>query len=289
MVSSKQNIPLQGDKQPSVAFGTSPLSDAQILRNSLEGLNEDHFASILAHAVELTEKASSTSGCNNHHKGPKIFDQDNRTAGLDFGFLQINPDDAKYLLGKGAFTLPPQNCLTSLIFVYFEYIHPYAPVLNRLEFMKAYQGGNYSIFLVQTILAAASLHASLPILSACGFQQRAEAQAAFCSRAILLYDFQYEKNEMTLLYGSTILASITFFQPANKDWQYWLYNAVRLMAKMGFQKSFKCTPQDMVDYLLEDLEGEDSVDDLALLGLNPLSHQQKSYLTEHAKLAQIGD
>lgn len=102
--------------------------------------------------------------------------------------------------------------------------------------MKAYQGGNYSIFLVQTILAAASLHASLAMLSACGFQQRAEAQAAFCSRAILLYDFQNEKNEITLLYGSTILASITFFQPANKNWQYWLYNAVRLMAKMGLQK-----------------------------------------------------
>lgn len=40
---------------------------------------------------------------------------------------------------------------------------------------------------------------------------------------------------------------------------------------------------------VEDLEGEDSADDLALLGLSPLSHQQKSYLTEHAKLAQIGE
>lgn len=103
--------------------------------------------------------------------------------------------------------------------------------------MQSYESGCYSYFLVQAILASATLHASESLLAACGFTGRQEALEVFYSRATMLLDFGRERNQLRVLQGSVIL-SMTGYTPtkSDKDFRYWLHNAVRTATRMGMHK-----------------------------------------------------
>lgn len=115
-------------------------------------------------------------------------------------------------------------------------MHPYAPVLNRVDFVQSYRSGKFSTFLMHAVLAIAALYVPKETLLASGFSDRAAAQASFFSKATLLYDFRCEKSQLRMMQGSLILSSSVFSYSLDKDFRYWFLNAVRLATKMGLHK-----------------------------------------------------
>lgn len=123
-----------------------------------------------------------------------------------------------------------------LLRLYFECVYPYAPILDRVDFLRDRENGIFSTFLLQTILASAIPYASEELLHDCGFQDHATAQKTFFFRANLLCDMGAEKSQLRLLQGSVILSLLHFSLVMEKDYRYWLSNAVRLATKMGLHR-----------------------------------------------------
>ncbi|KAL2432884.1 Fusaric acid cluster transcription factor FUB12 [Exophiala dermatitidis] len=148
---------------------------------------------------------------------------------------ELDDIDNEYLLKKGVFALPPRHHLDALIKTYFAQVHPFAPLINRADFVRRYQTGNCSLFLLHVVLTPASLHAPADVLSACGFASRSAAQESFFSKARLLHDFGAEDDPLLMLQGSIILSMVILDHPTDRDFGYWFHNAVRLATKLDLR------------------------------------------------------
>lgn len=120
----------------------------------------------------------------------------------------------------------------SFITAYFTFVDVHGPIIEKRDFVEKFASKTCSLFLLQVITATASLYVSSDVISECGFNSKAEAQATFAARATLLYDFQFETELLVLLQGSILMTRILLDQPTDKDFNYWFYNAFRLAAKL---------------------------------------------------------
>ncbi|KAH7127316.1 fungal-specific transcription factor domain-containing protein [Dactylonectria macrodidyma] len=157
---------------------------------------------------------------------------------------QLDAADQAFLVGKGVFDLPPQHCIEALLRAYFDFVDPFAPILDRVSFVRSFKSGCYSLFLMHATLASGALHVSPNIISECGFGGRLEAQASFSSRATLLYDFQCETNSLHLLQGSLLLGAVVITSIIDKDCHYWLYNSVRLITRTELHRNVTSEGKD---------------------------------------------
>jgi len=100
-----------------------------------------------------------------------------------------------------------ENTRDALVKTYFDHVYPFAPVIDRAGFVRGYESGSCSLFLLRVILTSASLYAPADVLSSCGFASRSAAQASFFSKASLLHDFAAEDDPLLMLQGSIVLCS----------------------------------------------------------------------------------
>jgi hypothetical protein len=126
----------------------------------------------------------------------------------------------------------------ALIKTYFDHVHPFAAVMNRSDFIRGYQSGDCSLFLLHAILAPASIHAPQDVLSACGFANRSAAQESFFCKARLLHDFAGEDDPMLMLQGSIILCMVILDHPSDRDFGYWFHNAIHLATKLDLRNAY---------------------------------------------------
>lgn len=130
----------------------------------------------------------------------------------------------------------------ALIKTYFEHVYPFAPVIDRADFIRTYQSGDCSLFLLCAVLTPASLHVPADVLSACGFDSRSAAQESFFSKAKLLHDFTTEDDPLLMLQGSIILCLVILDHPTDRDFGYWFHNAIRLATKLNLRD--RCVRED---------------------------------------------
>ena len=123
-----------------------------------------------------------------------------------------------------------------LLHLYFQHVHPYTPVLDRVTFLLGFAEGTYSIFLLQCILTSVMPFVPSPLLSRMGVVDRSSTQKLFFSKAQLLYDLDAEKSQLCLLQGSIMLTASHFSFLVDKDCRFWLINAVRLATQMGLHR-----------------------------------------------------
>ncbi|KAF2228834.1 hypothetical protein EV356DRAFT_537744 [Viridothelium virens] len=155
---------------------------------------------------------------------------------------QLDDLDNEYLVKKGVFDLPPPRHLDNFIKTYFDHVYPFAPVIDRADFIRGYQSGDCSLFLLRVLLTPASLHAPADVLSACGFASRSAAQESFFSKAKLLHDFAAEDDPLLMLQGSIILCTVILDRPTDRDFGYWFHNAIRLATKLDLRNT--CVQED---------------------------------------------
>ena len=128
------------------------------------------------------------------------------------------------------------NSSERLLSLFFDFVYPYTPVLNRVEFMESYRSSQHSSLLLNSMLANACPYAPLSLLEECGFTDRSAAQKRFFSNAVLLYDFGCGKNQMHRLQSSLFLGTVLFSSVSEKDFRYWLHNAVHIATRMGLHR-----------------------------------------------------
>ncbi|EXJ74998.1 uncharacterized protein A1O5_01694 [Cladophialophora psammophila CBS 110553] len=153
-------------------------------------------------------------------------------------FPGLDHADMAYIAAKGALDFPPPRICDALVRVYFACVYPYAPILDRVKFMQDYRADRHSSFLLQSILANAVPHAPKELLQEAGYTDRVAAQRSLYSKARLLYDIGCEKSQLHLLQGSVMLSSLSFSYAIDKDYRYWLSNAVRIATQMGLHRNY---------------------------------------------------
>jgi hypothetical protein len=211
-----------------------------------------------------------------------------------------------------------------LLELYFEYVHPYTPILERVAFLRQFTDGTMSTFLLQCILTSVMPFVPSHLISAMGLADRNSAQGFFFSKARLLYDLEAEKSQLCLLQGSLMLTSSHFAFVVDKDCRFWLMNAVRLATQMGlhrrqiadqldrptrklFTRLFwvlynkdvlmaiagRANVRRLNDYhcdvpelTVDDWEDEDDLEHFGRF-ISPIANLQKLYLVQNTRLSRI--
>ncbi|KAL7930298.1 hypothetical protein V8C35DRAFT_313507 [Trichoderma chlorosporum] len=213
------------------------LAPSQAGRDLVQYHSQMHYLTIISELVD-TRKSSRVTRIIVKDKEPVKVGQQQTKTQIRAIIHGLDPIDEEYLNYKSAFSLPSKHSCESMLQAYFSLAHPHCPVLDPVEFVKSYLSGSFSLFLMQAILANASLYAPMPLLESCGFKSRCEAIETYYSRASLLYQFGCERNQLRSLQGSVVLGMTAVTGSFDQDFRYWFHNGVRLAVKMGLHKSF---------------------------------------------------
>lgn len=125
-----------------------------------------------------------------------------------------------------------------LVKTYFQHVYPFVPSIDRIDFIRRYQSGDCSFFLLCVVLTTAVIHAPADVLSASGFSNRSAGQEYFFSKVKLLHDFAAEDDPFILLQASIILCMVILDHPSDRDFGYWYHNAIRLATKLDIRSSY---------------------------------------------------
>lgn len=120
--------------------------------------------------------------------------------------------------------------------IYFQYGFPYAPIIDRAEFLVQFDRKEYSLFLIQTLFASITPYTSKDLIARAGFTDHADRQKTFYRRAVLLYDLNCEKDQLVVLQGSLLLGTSWRSYFIEKDFSFWRCNAARITVKMGLNR-----------------------------------------------------
>ncbi|KAH7336484.1 fungal-specific transcription factor domain-containing protein [Rhexocercosporidium sp. MPI-PUGE-AT-0058] len=148
-------------------------------------------------------------------------------------------EDLAFLEAKGAFTLPPEELREELIHCYFEYVHPFLPLLDQNHFLNqiaSKQSSEMSILLLQSVFFAASNFADPEILVRSGISSTKALKRELYQRAKALYDLNYERDKITLI--QAVLLMSYFFSDAHdrSDSWHWVGVASSLCQTIGFHR-----------------------------------------------------
>lgn len=137
-----------------------------------------------------------------------------------------------------ALLLPSPEVSDHLIDIYFKYVHPYVPVINRHEFLKQYQidRDSPSILLRQAIYSAAARLSSHPdLMDSQGTSSTASFE--FYHRAKALFDMNFENSIMTLVLATLVLAQ-TVDDPmfVNQNAFFWVRIGITLAQGMSLHR-----------------------------------------------------
>ncbi|KAL6691655.1 hypothetical protein J3F84DRAFT_160019 [Trichoderma pleuroticola] len=200
--------------------------------------SEMHYMTIISELVDAKASSRVTRIVVEDRKPVATKTTQMKTTQVRVVIQGLDPLDEEYLNNKSAFSLPSKHSCEAMLQAYFSLGHPHVPILDPVEFVKSYLSGSFSLFLMQAILSNAALYAPMPLLEACGFTARCEAIETYFSRASLLYQFGCERNQLRSLQGSIVLGMTAVTGSFDRDFRYWIHNAVRLAVKMGLHKSF---------------------------------------------------
>lgn len=144
------------------------------------------------------------------------------------------------LLGhQGAFLIPPTEICLELFRVYFKYVQPHYPILDRRDFATRYANPTNppSYLLLQAVFFMAAGHCDVSLLHNAGFKSRYEARLTFFKRTKALYDADHETDKVTIV-QALFLMSFWWNSPTDqKDTWHWLGNAISLALTLGMHRS----------------------------------------------------
>ncbi|KAK3373841.1 fungal-specific transcription factor domain-containing protein [Lasiosphaeria ovina] len=166
---------------------------------------------------------------------------------------KIDEADLQYLRRKDALALPVPKLESALISAFVEFVHPYIPVLDLDKFLGVVsqrdgQNDKVSLLLYQAVLFAGAAFVDAGILRESGYTSRKEARKYFFSRVKIIYDMDYETDNMVLV--QSLLMMTYWYETPNesKDTWHWLGIAVSLALMSGLHRDPKTLPVPPRDY-----------------------------------------
>ena len=150
------------------------------------------------------------------------------------------------------FDIPRVEVCHELFRVYFRYVHPHYPILDRWDFALRYQDLSKppSYLLLQAVLFMAAGHCETSLLHDIGFTSRYEARLTLFKRARALYDADYESDQVTIVQSLFLMSFWWNSLTDQKDTWYWLGNSISLATTLGMHRSTRHSDLSLRDQRL---------------------------------------
>ncbi|EXJ71986.1 uncharacterized protein A1O5_04489 [Cladophialophora psammophila CBS 110553] len=159
--------------------------------------------------------------------------------------------DISYLRSKGALNIPHKPLRNETIRCYFEYIHPYLPLLDPLELLVAvdgsrshHSGPQLSLLLFHSVMFAAVPFVDEPLVREAGYANLKTARKAFFEKSKLLYDVDFECDSITIIQSVLLMSfwSDRQTQDAHKQTWHWVNIAISLAQTVGLNQDPESLP-----------------------------------------------
>ncbi|KIW14272.1 hypothetical protein PV08_07054 [Exophiala spinifera] len=152
--------------------------------------------------------------------------------------LDVRQEEMKLLQRKGAFSLPPPNIQRKLLDVYFTWLYPLQPILDKEQFLDDFDRGQAPIILLQALLFAGTTCCDESVVVQFWPSRRA-AQSTLYKRVRALYDADHEQNRVTIV-QALFLMCLWWGSPMDKkDFRHWLAASIHLAQVTGMHRSTK--------------------------------------------------
>jgi len=154
--------------------------------------------------------------------------------------VQTSPD---------AIAVPPAPIRDALIEAYFSYFHPLFPILSKERFESHLNSSmtnmSPSPLLIQSMLMIGAMHCPLSLLTSPlasrtdwkPFPNRSTAVETFVRRARMLFNFDREKDRLSVVQSMFLLQFWWQIPGEYKDQSYWMAGALRIAQSMGLHRS----------------------------------------------------
>ena len=126
-----------------------------------------------------------------------------------------------------------------LIEGYFQTLHRFCPIIDRVSFLSSVDNGTVPTVLLQCVIFAASIHCEESLIHRLGFRSRVQAEDELFTSARNACDTDLETDRLDLLLSSYLLHYWSGAPMKAKDSTWWLAGAIRLAQAMGMHRSFQ--------------------------------------------------
>lgn len=149
----------------------------------------------------------------------------------------ISDATLRYLQDAGVFDLPDHDSCAPALRSYFTWFHPCFPILDAADIAKRFTENRIPKLLLYSMLLLGSTYCDDSVIADMGFSDRFQAKTLFYTRARLLFDADWEKDEVTLI-QSLFLMSFQRNGPADiRDVRYWLGIVITMSESIGLHRS----------------------------------------------------
>ncbi|OAA58680.1 Transcription factor [Cordyceps fumosorosea ARSEF 2679] len=137
----------------------------------------------------------------------------------------------------GPFTLPPRHATASLLRAYFQWFHPFCPIVDEQDIWHQFETGSLSTLLLQSLLLVAASHCDDSVITDVAFGNRSQAKLAFYTRAAELYDANTETQSLVIIQSVILLSFWRGRAAEEKDTRHWLGIAISIAQRRGLHRS----------------------------------------------------
>jgi hypothetical protein len=118
---------------------------------------------------------------------------------------RLDTIDLEILIGRGAFEIPPRPICDKLLDVFFRWVAPVIPIINRKDFMQRYRDVNNppSLLLQQAIFLVAARFCAKDHME--GSSNSISPPKQFYDRAKALYDASFEQDQTTVVQALVLM------------------------------------------------------------------------------------
>ncbi|QKX59301.1 uncharacterized protein TRUGW13939_06433 [Talaromyces rugulosus] len=156
----------------------------------------------------------------------------------------VEPTRENYLRQNGAFNFPePENCLPA-IRAYFAWFHPCFPILDRAEVAHRINTRDISPLLLQALLFIGTNYSDERSVLLMGFKDRSEAKSLLYNRAKLLFEADWEQDNITTLQALFLMSFWRGSRSTARDVRYWLGVAITEAQLCGLHRSTRFTTRN---------------------------------------------
>ena len=140
-------------------------------------------------------------------------------------FSRLDRQTSSFLISKSVFAYPPLAVMDQIVDIFFKYVDPHIPLLDKTEFMHEYRNMSVSPLLLHSVLFVGAHYADNQLLAEAGASSRRDMANSYFEKAKLLADHELEQNQIALVQSFVLLAHQWDNWTQDRGPRYWLSRA----------------------------------------------------------------
>ncbi|KAJ6782325.1 hypothetical protein PWT90_10942 [Aphanocladium album] len=213
---------VQRERKPEIESGDRPENGVSVFfgeSSSVRYVGTDNFSSTIAKFERMAYQGAAKDG-------PATFKY-NVSPALEA--LRNQPD--------GPFTLPPGHVITSLLTAYFQWFHPFCPIVDEQDVWQQLETGSLSTLLLQSLLLIGACHCDESVLSDAQLGSASQVKTRFYSCARQLYEADAETDSIVIIASLILMSFWRGPVTGERDARYWLGIAISTAQRRGLHRS----------------------------------------------------